>query len=310
MRTTRPTRRLSRSWRSSRRRPAATASSTPIRTLTPATTALTKLKGSWRSPRRPTRRATSRSSAATCSRPRSSRSSSRRRSGAGGEIQLTDAIKALMAEQDVYAYAFEGKRYDAGTTMGWLKASVELALERPDIGAEFRRYLAGLDLQLTSLDHGANPAWLAHGAHFVGRGRTGPRRPLPAGRAARPGRHGDDLPRPRRPARPRRRGQGAARRVRPRSRPSWRASARRRRPPPRCTTRTWSQVFDYGMEVGRPFIVMELIDGGDLAASLTASAARCQPLPRRASRSRSPRRSTRRTRAASSIATSSRPTCC
>jgi UTP--glucose-1-phosphate uridylyltransferase len=66
--------------------------------------------------------------------------------GAGGEIQLTDAIGALIAEQDVYAYAFEGKRYDAGTTMGWLKASVELALERPDIGGEFRRYLSGLDL--------------------------------------------------------------------------------------------------------------------------------------------------------------------
>lgn len=67
--------------------------------------------------------------------------------GAGGEIQLTDAIQALMAEQDVYAYRFDGKRYDAGTTMGWLKASVELALERPDIGAEFRTYLAGVDLQ-------------------------------------------------------------------------------------------------------------------------------------------------------------------
>jgi UTP--glucose-1-phosphate uridylyltransferase len=66
--------------------------------------------------------------------------------GAGGEIQLTDAIEALMAEQDVYGYAFEGTRYDAGTTMGWLKASVEIALERHDIGAEFRRYLAGLDL--------------------------------------------------------------------------------------------------------------------------------------------------------------------
>ena len=66
--------------------------------------------------------------------------------GAIGEIQLTDAINALSAEQDVYAYAFEGSRYDAGTTMGWLKASVELALERHDIGAEFRRYLAGLDL--------------------------------------------------------------------------------------------------------------------------------------------------------------------
>jgi UTP--glucose-1-phosphate uridylyltransferase len=67
--------------------------------------------------------------------------------GAGGEIQLTDAIQALMNEQDVYAYQFEGTRYDAGTTMGWLKASVELALERPDLGAEFRHYLAGLDLR-------------------------------------------------------------------------------------------------------------------------------------------------------------------
>ncbi len=67
--------------------------------------------------------------------------------GAGGEIQLTDAIERLMAEQDVYGYAFEGVRYDAGTTMGWLKASVELALQRPDIGPEFRSYLAGLDLR-------------------------------------------------------------------------------------------------------------------------------------------------------------------
>jgi UTP--glucose-1-phosphate uridylyltransferase len=67
--------------------------------------------------------------------------------GAGGEIQLTDAIEALMQEQDVYAYAFDGVRYDAGTTMGWLKASVELALQRPDLGTEFRRYLQTLDLR-------------------------------------------------------------------------------------------------------------------------------------------------------------------
>ncbi len=66
--------------------------------------------------------------------------------GAGGEIQLTDAIQALMQEQDVYGYAFEGVRYDAGTTMGWLKASVELALGRQDTGAEFRQYLQHLDL--------------------------------------------------------------------------------------------------------------------------------------------------------------------
>jgi len=66
--------------------------------------------------------------------------------GAGGEIQLTDAIQALMKEQDVYGYAFEGVRYDAGTTMGWLKASVELALQRQDIGGEFQKYLRTLDL--------------------------------------------------------------------------------------------------------------------------------------------------------------------
>ena len=59
---------------------------------------------------------------------------------------MTDAIQALMQEQAVYGYAFDGVRYDAGTTMGWLQASVELALERPEIGPEFRRYLAGLDL--------------------------------------------------------------------------------------------------------------------------------------------------------------------
>ncbi len=67
--------------------------------------------------------------------------------GANGEIQLTDAIERLMAEQDVYAYAFEGVRYDAGTTMGWLKASVELALKRTDVGPQFRQYLSELDLE-------------------------------------------------------------------------------------------------------------------------------------------------------------------
>jgi UTP--glucose-1-phosphate uridylyltransferase len=66
--------------------------------------------------------------------------------GAGGEIQLTDAIGALMDEQQVFGYEFEGTRYDAGTTMGWLKASVEIALTRPDVGSEFRAYLQGLQL--------------------------------------------------------------------------------------------------------------------------------------------------------------------
>jgi UTP--glucose-1-phosphate uridylyltransferase len=66
--------------------------------------------------------------------------------GAGGEIQLTDAIQALMEEQQVFAYEFEGTRYDAGTTMGWLKASVELALQKPELAREFRTYLADLKL--------------------------------------------------------------------------------------------------------------------------------------------------------------------
>src|SRR5512141_2476493 len=66
--------------------------------------------------------------------------------GSGGEIQLTDAINAIMDEQQVYAYEFEGTRYDAGTTMGWLKASVELALQRPDLRDELRDYLQGLQL--------------------------------------------------------------------------------------------------------------------------------------------------------------------
>jgi UTP--glucose-1-phosphate uridylyltransferase len=66
--------------------------------------------------------------------------------GAGGEIQLTDAIEALMAEQSVYTYEFEGTRYDAGTTLGWLQATVEMALMRPDLAGPFREHLRSLDL--------------------------------------------------------------------------------------------------------------------------------------------------------------------
>jgi UTP--glucose-1-phosphate uridylyltransferase len=66
--------------------------------------------------------------------------------GSGGEIQLTDAIEALMEEQPVYTYEFEGVRYDAGTTMGWLQATVEVALQRPDLGSDLRAHLRTLDL--------------------------------------------------------------------------------------------------------------------------------------------------------------------
>ena len=64
--------------------------------------------------------------------------------GAGGEIQLTDGIAALMREEAVYAYRFEGKRYDCGSKLGYLQATVEYALGHPELGKEFRRYLNGL----------------------------------------------------------------------------------------------------------------------------------------------------------------------
>ena len=64
--------------------------------------------------------------------------------GAGGELQLTDAIRKLMETEPVYAYRFEGTRYDAGDKLGFLKATVELALEREDLGKPFREYLRTL----------------------------------------------------------------------------------------------------------------------------------------------------------------------
>ncbi len=66
--------------------------------------------------------------------------------GRGNEIQLTDAIRLLLEQQPVYAYMFEGTRYDAGDKLGFLKANVEFALKREGLGAEFRAYLKSLDL--------------------------------------------------------------------------------------------------------------------------------------------------------------------
>jgi UTP--glucose-1-phosphate uridylyltransferase len=66
--------------------------------------------------------------------------------GAGGEIQLTDGIKALLKEEKVYGYTFEGKRFDAGDKFGMLQATVEFALNRSDLGPKFREYLKGLQL--------------------------------------------------------------------------------------------------------------------------------------------------------------------
>jgi UTP--glucose-1-phosphate uridylyltransferase len=62
--------------------------------------------------------------------------------GSGGEIQLTDAIAALLTEEQVLAYAFEGRRYDCGSKLGYLQANVEFAAQHAEIGPAFRRWLA------------------------------------------------------------------------------------------------------------------------------------------------------------------------
>ncbi|HZP01332.1 MAG TPA: UTP--glucose-1-phosphate uridylyltransferase GalU [Terriglobia bacterium] len=66
--------------------------------------------------------------------------------GAGGEIQLTDALKRLLRKEEIYGYVFEGRRFDAGDKLGFLKATVEMALKRPDLGKQFRGYLKSLKL--------------------------------------------------------------------------------------------------------------------------------------------------------------------
>jgi UTP--glucose-1-phosphate uridylyltransferase len=64
--------------------------------------------------------------------------------GAGGEIQLTDGIAALMKEEAVYAHRFNGKRYDCGSKLGYLQANVEFALGHPQLGKDFGKYLQTL----------------------------------------------------------------------------------------------------------------------------------------------------------------------
>lgn len=68
--------------------------------------------------------------------------------GAGGEIQLTDALRLLACRERVYAYRFQGKRYDIGDKLGFLQATVEFALARPDLAGPFREYLAGVITQI------------------------------------------------------------------------------------------------------------------------------------------------------------------
>jgi UTP--glucose-1-phosphate uridylyltransferase len=66
--------------------------------------------------------------------------------GAGGEIQLTDGLRQLSRHRPLYGYQFEGKRHDAGNKLGFLKATVEFALKRDDLGGPFREYLKSLVL--------------------------------------------------------------------------------------------------------------------------------------------------------------------
>jgi UTP--glucose-1-phosphate uridylyltransferase len=97
--------------------------------------------------------------------------------GRGGEIQLTDGLRSLLRRQPIHAYRFLGTRYDTGDKFGFLKATVEFALRRPDLGEPFRDYLKGLDL---------GTPWIG-GAAPAGRRSSRPRaaaaaRRAPAGR--------------------------------------------------------------------------------------------------------------------------------
>ncbi len=66
--------------------------------------------------------------------------------GTGGELQLTDGLRLLLTQEKIYGYTFEGKRHDAGDKLGFLKATVEFALKREDLGEEFCEYLKTLKL--------------------------------------------------------------------------------------------------------------------------------------------------------------------
>ena len=66
--------------------------------------------------------------------------------GSGGELQLTDGLRNLLKSEKIYGYQFEGKRHDAGDKLGFLKATVEYALKRDDLGADFAEYLRALNV--------------------------------------------------------------------------------------------------------------------------------------------------------------------
>lgn len=70
--------------------------------------------------------------------------------GKGGEIQLTDAIKSLLASRPVYGFLFEGKRYDAGDKLGYLKATIDFAIKNPELSGEFKKHLLGVAKKIST----------------------------------------------------------------------------------------------------------------------------------------------------------------
>ena len=105
--------------------------------------------------------------------------------GAGGEIQLTDGIAALMREEAVYAYRFEGKRYDCGSKLGYLQATVEYALGHPELGREFRRYLQRLQLGAGRKSTRGSAGGAGQGRH-KGNGHAADGKAATSGAGARP----------------------------------------------------------------------------------------------------------------------------
>jgi len=71
---------------------------------------------------------------------------SRTQTGAGGELQLTDGLRGLLKQEKMYAYVYEGKRHDTGDKLGFLKATIEFALKREDLGGRLKEYLRTLKL--------------------------------------------------------------------------------------------------------------------------------------------------------------------
>ena len=101
--------------------------------------------------------------------------------GAGGEIQLTDGIASLMSQEAVYAHRFVGKRYDCGSKLGYLEATVEQALRHPSLRKDFRNYLLRLTRDLAEpTQEKSSP-----GRKSVARGKPGPKRARKVSRKSR-----------------------------------------------------------------------------------------------------------------------------